>query len=64
MFSGVLTLSIVFVIFFVLETRGKTLEDIERHYTGEVKESTVARAPSAYRVSSLANLKPTPSVIL
>ncbi len=37
MFAVVLVISILFIFFFVPETRGKTLEDIERLYTGEVR---------------------------
>lgn len=84
MFSVVLMVSVAFTFFFVPETSGKTLEEIERLYTGEVgnaerkkpsgktnvffvlqvTHAAASRSPSAHRVSSLANLKATPSVIL
>lgn len=52
MFSVVVTAALVFSIMVVPETRGQSLADIERKLAGvEVR-----------RVSSLANLKPTPSI--
>lgn len=52
MFSVVVSLALVFSVIVVPETRGQSLADIERKMAGvEVR-----------RVSSLANLKPTPSI--
>jgi len=64
LFAAILVVSVVFVFFLVPETRGKTLEDIERLYTNEVRSDPASRVASTYRVSSMANLKPTPSIIL
>lgn len=50
MFGGICFLGFFFVLFFVPETRGKSLEDIERKFAG--------MAPR--RMSSIANLRPTP----
>eukprot|EP00094_Tigriopus_californicus_P006177 TCALIF_05947-PA protein Name:"Similar to Tret1 Facilitated trehalose transporter Tret1 (Culex quinquefasciatus)" AED:0.06 eAED:0.06 QI:0/0.66/0.5/0.75/0.66/0.75/4/97/504 len=63
MFAVILVFCLAFIIFFVPETRGQTLEDIERLYTGQVMDSHLASSGSR-RISSLANLKPTPSIIL
>lgn len=63
MFAVILGFCMAFIIFFVPETRGQTLEDIERLYTGQVMDSHLASSGSR-RISSLANLKPTPSIIL
>ncbi len=64
MFGAVLFVAIFFVIFFVPETQGKSLEDIERLYMGQPLTDTVPPSESYHRVSSIANLKATPSQIL
>ena len=48
------------------ETQGMSLEDIEKLYTGMpiVRRTTLPTIESYHRVSSIANLKPTPSIIL
>ncbi|CAB4063427.1 TRET1 [Lepeophtheirus salmonis] len=67
LFAGILIISCFFVIFFVPETRGKTLEDIERLYIERrmsiIMDGGDAPPPiqSYRRVSSIANLKSTPS---
>ena len=83
LFASILVVSLFFVFFFVPETQGKTLDDIERLYR-EATEASMgtnaaaaaaasndeagvmikARRPSYRKVSSMANLKPTPSIIL
>ena len=70
LFSGILVLSMFFIIFFVPETQGKSLEEIEKFYTGKMPATDAELAPalqraagSCHRVSSLANLKLTPSQI-
>lgn len=50
MFGGICFVSFFFVLFFVPETRGKSLEDIERKFAGKPQR----------RMSSIANLRPTP----
>lgn len=52
MFCGICTAGLFFVYFFVPETRGKSLEDIERKFAK-------TKSPTR-RLSSIANLKPTP----
>ncbi|KAK0090903.1 hypothetical protein PV325_000069 [Microctonus aethiopoides] len=49
-FGGVCVVGLVFVIFFVPETRGRSLEEIEKRLTGPVR-----------RMSSVANMKPMPT---
>ena len=72
MFAVVLVVSVVFIVFFVPETSGKSLEDIERLYANTADivcmenvnaNPAVCKASSYHRVSSLANLKATPSFI-
>ena len=71
LFGAVLVSSVAFVYFLVPETRGKTLEDIERLFS-DVDDglTTNTRAGEAiskrpiHVVSSIANLKATPSIIL
>lgn len=46
-FAVIVCISLVFVVFCVPETQGKTLEDIERTMNGRVR-----------RMSSVANMKP------
>lgn len=53
LFAGILLVGLFFVIFCVPETRGKSLEDIERNLTGRPFR----------RVSSIANLKPLPNTL-
>ncbi|XP_046673355.1 facilitated trehalose transporter Tret1-like isoform X3 [Homalodisca vitripennis] len=50
-------ISLFFVMLFVPETQGKSLEDIERNLTGDGPKIPVR---TARRMSSIANLKPTP----
>lgn len=50
MFGGICFVGFFFVLFFVPETRGKSLEDIERKFAGKPQR----------RMSSIANLRPTP----
>ena len=63
-------MALFFVVFCVPETQGLSLEEIETLYTGvpmrEAREdlSQIAKSQSYRRVSSIANLKPTPSIIL
>lgn len=52
MYGGFLVVGLVFCIFLVPETRGQSLADIERKLAGV----------NVRRVSSIANLKPTPSI--
>ena len=58
------------MVFCVPETQGLSLEEIETLYTGvpmrEAREdlSQIAKSQCYRRVSSIANLKPTPSIIL
>lgn len=47
MFGSVCIVGLLFVIFYVPETQGKSLEDIERKMMGRVR-----------RMSSVANIKP------
>jgi len=65
LFSVIIFLFVFFIIFFVPETRGLSLEDIEQLYTGKkVRKSQLPATESYHRVSSIANLKATPSIIL
>jgi hypothetical protein len=67
LFGVVLFLSLFFIIFCVPETRGKSLEEIERLFIGEKHiqpEDSVPASESYHRVSSIANLKATPSQFL
>ena len=52
LFGVVCLTGLFFVIFWVPETQGKTLEDIEKKLTGQVR-----------RMSSIANLKPSPMAV-
>jgi hypothetical protein len=70
LFAAILVVSMFFIIFVVPETRGKSLEEIEKFYSGKVPadEEELSAAfqqagASRHRVSSLANLKLTPSQI-
>jgi hypothetical protein len=57
---------VFFIIFIVPETQGKTLEDIERLFlsgTNDHLPSINLKRPSR-RLSSIANLKATPSTLL
>lgn len=56
-FSCITFASLFFVIFFVPETQGKSLEDIERNLTGTGPPVPVR---AVRRMSSIANLKPMP----
>jgi len=58
-FGGICLLGLVFIIFCVPETQGKSLEDIERNLTG------VGKGPvrAVRRMSSIAHLKPLPMAI-
>ncbi|XP_014254945.1 facilitated trehalose transporter Tret1 isoform X2 [Cimex lectularius] len=58
LFSMICTVGVVFVAICVPETQGKSLEDIERNFTGE--NLPVRRVK---RLSSLASIKPLPSSI-
>lgn len=53
MFGAVCMVGLFFVIFFVPETQGKSLEDIEKKMTGQ----------RIRRMSSVANLKPLPMAV-
>ena len=57
---------IFFIVFYVPETQGLSLEDIEQLYTGMPVRSVQPPPEGRYhrRLSSIANLKPTPSIIL
>jgi len=59
LFGGICLLGLVFIIFCVPETQGKSLEDIERNLTG------VGKGPvrQVRRMSSIAHLKPLPMAI-
>lgn len=59
MFGGICLMGLVFIIFCVPETQGKSLEDIERNLTG------VGKGPvrQVRRMSSIAHLKPLPMAI-
>ena len=70
LFAAILVVSMFFIIFVVPETQGKTLEEIEMFYTGKIPVMDAEMTPalqrasgSSHRVSSLANLKLTPSQI-
>ncbi|XP_023712857.1 facilitated trehalose transporter Tret1 isoform X3 [Cryptotermes secundus] len=52
MFGGICLAGLFFVIFWVPETQGKSLEDIEKKLTGQVR-----------RMSSIANLRPLPMAV-
>ncbi|XP_023952627.1 facilitated trehalose transporter Tret1-like [Bicyclus anynana] len=54
LFGCICFISLFFVVIFVPETRGKSLEQIENTMTGRV-------APRSRRMSSIANIKPLPS---
>ena len=61
----VIFLFVFFIIFFVPETRGLSLEEIEILYTGKpIRRAQLSPIESYHRVSSIANLKATPSIIL
>ncbi len=68
LFAVVVAASAVFVVFCVPETQGKTLEDIEKLYVAiagpNADLEAISRAVSYHKVSSIANLKATPSIIL
>ncbi|XP_050440909.1 facilitated trehalose transporter Tret1-like isoform X2 [Adelges cooleyi] len=59
LFGGICLTGLVFIIFCVPETQGKSLEDIERNLTG------VGKGPvrQVRRMSSIAHLKPLPMAI-
>ncbi|XP_060868900.1 facilitated trehalose transporter Tret1-like isoform X1 [Metopolophium dirhodum] len=59
MFGGICLMGLVFIVFCVPETQGKSLEDIERNLTG------VGKGPvrQVRRMSSIAHLKPLPMAI-
>lgn len=70
LFAAILITSLFFIIFVVPETRGKSLEDIEKFYAGKIPPIDTELSPalqrasgSYHRVSSLANIKLTPSQI-
>lgn len=56
-FGGICFAGLFFVILFVPETQGKSLEDIERNLTGSGPKVPVR---TVRRMSSIANLKPMP----
>jgi len=60
MYGACCFISLFFVFYCVPETQGKSLEDIERNLTGEGPKIPVR---TARRMSSIANLKPTPIAI-
>lgn len=60
LFGACCLLSLVFIRQCVPETQGKSLEDIERNLTGSGPKIPVR---TARRMSSIANLKPTPVAI-
>ena len=67
LFAVILFIFIFFIIFYVPETRGLSLEDIEQFFTGKPVRSAHSPEPPSgrhYRISSIANLKSTPSIIL
>ena len=66
MFGLICTVSVFFVFFIVPETRGKTLEEIENLFspsTHVTPTSSLTKRP-ARRLSSRANLKATPSMLM
>lgn len=56
-FAIVCVIGLVFVILVVPETQGRSLEDIERNLTGSGEKVPIRQVR---RMSSIANLKPTP----
>ncbi|XP_018905127.2 trehalose transporter 1-like protein isoform X3 [Bemisia tabaci] len=59
LFTGICAVGLVFVVLFVPETQGKSLEDIERNLTGGPK----VPVRQCRRMSSIANLKPLPMAV-
>ena len=72
LFAFICFVSVFFIIFVVPETQGKTLEDIERLYIEHIVSTIEPYPPSpchrtkrsGRRLSSIANLKATPSTLL
>lgn len=68
LFSAIIFLFVFFIIFCVPETQGLSLEDIERLYSGRQQARDYippsSGAIQTRRMSSIANLKATPSIIL
>ena len=67
LFSFICFVSVFFVIFIVPETQGKSLEEIERLYlpgTNETPQVVLNSKRHSRRLSSIANLKATPSSLL
>jgi len=64
LFACICVASVFFIIFFVPETQGKTLEEIENMFKPEGEKVVFSRGQRTRRISSIANLKITPSQLL